>query len=147
MNSYAIDQNIIYDARRGKKLDKSPALNEKKFIYDFLPSEHKFLLNSTIKKKFTDMEHVEMKDTQYEDSMIVPMFMKLIIDGKRTEYATEDPVPQELIKKCDNHYVAVTLDRNGIFVSHDGKLKDKLMEYKELKNCNCLEVTDALKTL
>ena len=93
------------------------------------------------------MKDVRMKDTQYEDSMIVPMFMKLIFDGNRTEYATEDPVPQELVKKCDNHYVAVTLDKNGILVSHDVKLKDKLLEYDELKNCNCLEVSEALQTI
>jgi hypothetical protein len=146
MNSYAIDENIIYDARRGKNIDNDPAFLEKKFIYNFLPSEHKLLLNSTIKKKITDMEHIPLKDTQYEDSMIVPMLMKLIVNSPRAEYATETPVSQELVKKCDNHYVAVTIDKKGILVSHDGKLKEKLAEHKEL-NCNCMEVKDAIVTL
>ena len=146
MNSYAIDENIIYDARRGKNVDNDPAFLEKKFIYNFFPSEHKLLLNSTIKKKITDMEHVSLNDTQYEDSMIVPMLMKLIFDASRAEYATETPVSEELVKKCDNHYVAVTIDKKGILVSHDGKLKEKLVKYKEL-DCNCMEVKDAIATL
>lgn len=147
MTSYAIDENVIYDARRGKKIDKSPALLEKKFIYDFLPSDHKLLLNSTIKQKFSKMANVELQDTQYEDSMIMPMFMGLIVNNTRTEYATETPVSQTLVKKCDNHYVAITLDKKGILVSHDEKLREALQQHKELKKCNCLEVVDALKTM
>lgn len=147
MNSYAIDQNIVFDAWRGKKLDKSPALLEKKFIYDFFPSDHKLLLNSTIEKKFTDMQNIRMEDVQYADSMIVPMLMKIIFSDERAEYATEIPVSQKLIKKCDSHYVAVTLDKKGILVTHDRKLKTAIQKHSELKECKCLEVKDALSTI
>jgi hypothetical protein len=147
MTDYAIDQNIIYDAWRGKKIDKTPALFEKKFIYDFLPSAHKLLLNSTIEKKFTSMKNIKMEDTQYADSMIVPMFMKLIFSDHRVEHATENPVTEQLIKKCDNHYVAVTLDKKGILVTHDGKLKTALQSHQNLKECNCMEIQEAIQTL
>ena len=78
--------------------------------------------------------------------MFAIVLMKLIFDASRAEYATETPVSQELVKKCDNHYVAVTIDKKGILVSHDGKLKEKLTEHKEL-DCNCMEVKDAIATL
>lgn len=147
MTDYAIDQNVVYDAWRGRKADKSPAIFENKFVYGFLLSKHRLLLNSVIQKKFTDMEKIEMKNDEFHDPFIVPMLMKLIFTDGRAEYATETPVSQKLIKKCDQHYVAVTIDKNGILVSHDGPLKAALQKHKELQSCNCMNSQEALPTL
>ncbi len=147
MTDYAIDQNVILDAWRGKKADRSSAIYEGKFVYGFLFSNHRLLLNSTIEKKFTAMKNIQMQDDEYPDPMIVPMFMKLIFADDRAEYATETPVSQELIKKCDKHYVAVTMDKNGILVTHDEPLKNAIQKHDELKSCNCINSEEALPTL
>jgi len=147
MNNYAIDQNVVLDAWRGRKADKSPAIYEGKFVYGFLSSSHKLLLNSTILNKFTAFSKTPMQNDEFPDPIIVPMFMKLIFNYERTEYATETPVSQELIKKCDKHFVAVTMDKEGILVTHDEPLKDAIQKYDELKSCNCKTSEEALPTL
>ncbi|MGI0064926.1 MAG: hypothetical protein ACREAL_08685 [Nitrosopumilaceae archaeon] len=142
---YIIDENVIYNAWHGRKSDNTPALAEKKFLYDIFYGKQHIYISEKIRKKIIRMRKAIPKDPIDLDSFALNMFLKLIFNSERTTILTGIKTDFQGIKKCDNEFVGVALQSNGILVTADAKLKKAIEADPKVAKCNCITADEVVE--
>lgn len=146
LTDYIVDENVILDAWRGKRFD-SYAGAEKQFITSFFRSAHRLAYDEEIKQKIIRMRKVTFKDNEFLDNSVVPMLTKLIHDSSRAIPYSGIKTDFQGVKKCDKHFVGVTLQSQGILVTNDEKLRKAITDDPVVSKCRHMTPEDALGTI
>lgn len=146
-NFIIIDENVIIDAWRGTQENGNPAFTERHFVYAFFDSLKKLAYNEEIKKKIIKLKDARFKDTKYLDNSIVPILTKLIHDSIRATPFFGISTNFKGVKKCDEHFVGVTLQSQGILVTNDQPLHDAIDKDNLVSKCTHVNPKDGIDFL
>lgn len=143
-DNFIIDENVIYDAWRGKDNDGKNAISDRTFVYSFLDSDKKLIMTPFIQGRYFYISKTILKDTQYMDPAIIPWFMQRVLDGTKSQVYDGLKPKFKYIKQGDDEFVIVTIHVDGHLVTKDGRL-EKEIEKEGLKGkINFFDVSAAI---
>ena len=142
---YVIDENVLIDAWHGKKPDGTNALAERKFICDLAYGEAKIAISVEIKRKIIRFCKDAEKKSKGVDNLILPIFIDLMNNYRRTQFHAPQKNDFPGIKKCDKEFVGVALKSESILVTADKRLKDAIQKDKKVSNCDCQTAEEVIE--
>ena len=90
-----------------------------------------------LKKRQTDNSNL--------DNFVLKMILKLMFDSERTTILDGIKTDFQGVKKCDNEFVGVTLQSNGILVTADVKLKEAIAKDEKVSHCICMTAEEVIE--
>ena len=147
MNDFVIDENILYDAWRGKDKNGKKNFADKAFLYLFLDSDKKLAITPYIQGRYFFISNQTLGDKQFVDVTIIPSFMQRMRDGTRTNLHTGLTPKYKHIKQGDDEFVCVTIFVKGNLVTKDGRLEKEIDEEGLKNKVNFYDVAEAIPLL
>ena len=132
-DNFVIDENILYDAWRGKDKDGKKIFTDRAFIYSFLGSDKKLSMTPYIQGRYYHVSNQILGDKECVGVTIIPSFMQRMMDGTKTNLHTGLTPKYNHIKNGDDEFVCVSIFVNGNLVTKDGRL-EKEIEQEGLKD-------------
>ena len=146
-NEYVIDENVIYDAWRGKDSQKRKAIPERTFVYSFLNSDERLAMTPYIQMQYYGISKQTLSDQQFMDAGIIPMFMERMVDENKSRVYDGLKPNYKHIKEGDDEFVCVSIHVDGNLVTKDGRLKNEIIDEGLENKVNYYDVSDALSLL
>lgn len=146
-DNFVIDENILYDAWRGKDNNGRKIFTDRAFVYSFLDSDKKLAMTPFIRDRYYFVSEQTLGDKEFVDVTIIPSFMQRVADGGKTNLCTGLTPNYTHIKQGDDEFVCVSIFVDGNLVTKDGRLKKEIEEEGLKDQVNLCDVSQAISLI
>jgi len=148
MTDFIIDEMIIRECDSFTAPDGRRTFRSLDFISSFIESKHRLGLNDTIEKKYRNYQK-KIKDDNIFSTAFSPILINAILRNDKIIKVSGTPGNYNSIraKKCDIHFVGVSVQLGGIFVTNDKPLKDNIENQGLNSQFTTVKIEDAKNQL
>lgn len=126
-DDFIIDENILFNARRGIDENGKRTLDERIFMYNFFQSDKKLPHTPNIRNQYYRIGQTEVEDETYQDAGLMKWFYQRLVDGNLCPVIEGLSIPKyRFIKPGDDEFVYLAIVREGNLVTADRSLEDEI---------------------
>jgi len=144
MTDFIIDEMVIRECDSFTAPDGTETFRSLDFMSSFIESKHRLGLNDTIEKKYRNYQKT-IKDAGIFTTPLSSRIINRILRNDKIIKVSGTPGNYNSIraKKCDIHFVGVSIQLRGILVTNDEPLKNNIENQGLNSQFSTVKIEDA----